>query len=179
MFQILEPVPAMDARARQTIYREYLKLHSELARVQVGCHNDMVMLEKDPNTEEAVAILMATGIPGEKVDFPRHLHTKGEQTICLEGIYGECLEVGENPDDLFEGILTLAKFQEDHPGVVEVLEQDGDKIPVHLGPGAVWVMGNNTKHKPFGFISDGGMLLAQIHWGGPNEILEKAATEPN
>lgn len=179
MFQILEPVPAMDARARRTIYREYVKLHGELTRVQVGCHNDMVMLEKDPNTEEAVAILMATGAPGEEVVFPRHLHTKGEQTICLEGIYGEYLEVGENPDDLFEGSLTLAKFQEDHPGVVEVLDRDGDKIPVHLGPGAVWVMGDNTKHKPFGFISDGGMLLAQIHWGGPNEILEKAAAEPN
>lgn len=179
MFQILEPVPAMDARARQTIYREYVKLHGELARVQVGCHNDMVMLEKDPNTEEAVAILMATGAPGEKVVFPRHLHTKGEQTTCLEGIYGEYLEVGENPDDLFEESLTLAKFQEDHPGVVEVLDRNGDKIPVHLGPGAVWVMGDNTKHKPFGFISDGGMLLAQIHWGGPNEILEKIAAEPN
>src|SRR6185369_1319915 len=125
MFQILEPVPAMDARARRTIYREYLKLHGELTRVQVGCHNDMVMLEKDPKTEEAVAVLVATGTPAEKVDFPRHLHTKGEQTICLEGIYGEYLEAGENPDDLFEGSLTLAKFQEDHPGVVEVLEQEG------------------------------------------------------
>jgi len=179
MFQILEPVPAMDARARQTIYREYVKLHGELTRVQVGCHNDMVMLEKDPNTEEAVAILMATGAPGERVSFPRHLHTKGEHTICLEGIYGEYLEVGENPDDLFEGSLTLAKFQEDHPGVVEVLAREGDKIPVHLRPGAVWVMGDNTNHKPFGFISDGGMLLAQIHWGGPNEILEKIAAEAN
>jgi len=178
MFQILEPVPEMDARARQTIYREYVKNHSELTRVQVGCHNDMVMLEKDPTTAEAVAILMATGAPGDEVVFPLHLHTKGEQTICLEGIYGEYLNADENPDDLFEGSLTLAKFQEDHPGVVKVLDRDGDKIPVHLGPGAVWVMGDNTQHKPFGFMSDGGMLLAQIHWGGPNEILEKNAAEP-
>src|SRR4030095_14421111 len=179
MFQILEPVPAIDARARRTIYREYAKTHSDLTRVQIGCHNDMVMLEKDPKTEEAVAILMATGAPGEKVIFPEHLHTKGEQTICLEGIYGEYLEAGENPDDLFEESQTLTKFQEKHPGVVEVLEREGDKIPVHLGPGAVWVMGDNTKHKPFGFIGSDGMLLAQIHWGGPNEILEKGEAKTN
>lgn len=179
MFQILQPVPAMDVRARRTVYREYVKLHGELTRVQVGCHNDMVMLEKDPNTEEAVAILMATGAPGDRVVFPLHLHTKGEQTVCLEGTYGEYLEASENPDDLFEGSLTLAKFQEDHPGVVEILDRDGDKIPVHLGPGAVWAIGNNTKHKPFGFIGDDGMLLAQIHWGGPTKILETDADKPN
>lgn len=177
MFQILEPVPAIDARARRTIYREYVKSHSELTRIQVGCHNDMVMLEKDPNTEEAVAILMATGAPGDKVEFPLHLHTKGEQTVCLEGIYGEHLEAGENPDDMFAGSLTLAEFQVEHPGVVEVLPPEGDRIPVYLRPGAVWVMGDNTQHKPFGVIGDDGMLLAQIHWGGPNEILEKAAPE--
>jgi hypothetical protein len=172
MFRILDPVPEMDVRARRTVYGEYVKQHSELARVQVGCHNDMVMLEKDPKTEEAVAVLMATGAPGDPVIFPLHLHTKGEQTVCLEGTYGEYLDVGENPDDLFEGSLTLAEFQQQHPGVVTLLEPDGDRIPVHLGPGAVWAIGDNTQHKPFGVIGDGGMLMAQIHWGGPNKILE-------
>lgn len=162
----------MDARARRTVYREYTNLHSELVRVSVGCHSDMVMLEKDPNTEEAVAILKATGTPGEKVIFPRHLHTKGERTICLEGIYGEYLNVGENPDDMFEGSLTLAQFQKEYPGVVEVMDAEGDKVPVHLRPGAQWVMGNQTEHKPFGYTSDDGILLGQIYWGGPNEVLD-------
>jgi hypothetical protein len=172
MFRILDPLPAIDARARRTIYREYVELHSELERVTVGCHNDMVMLEKDPNTQEAVAILKATGSPGEMVAFPRHLHTRGEETICLEGVYGEYLNAGENPDDLFEGSLTLAEFQEKHPGIVEVLDREEDRIPVHLSPGAIWIMGDDTSHKPYGFISGDGMLLAQIHWGGPNKILE-------
>ncbi len=172
MFQILKPLPAIDARARRTVYREYTNLHSELVRVTVGCHNDMVMLEQDPETEEAVAILKATGTPREKVVFPRHLHTKGERTICLEGTYGEYLDVGENPDDMFEGSLTLATFQEEYPGIVEVLDPAGDKIPVHLQPGARWFMGDDTKHKPFGYLSDDGMLLGQVHWGGPNKVLE-------
>jgi len=115
---------------------------------------------------------MATGAPGDPVIFPLHLHTKGEETVCLEGTYGEYLDAGENPDDLFEGSLTLAEFQQKHPGVVTLLEPEGDRIPVHLGPGAVWAIGDNTQHKPFGVIGDGGMLMAQIHWGGPNKILE-------
>ena len=33
-------------------------------------------------------------------------------------------------------------------------------------------MGENRKHKPFGYVGDNGALLAQIRWGGLNEVLE-------
>lgn len=172
MFKILDPLPKIDARARRTVYREYLKTHGELQHVSIGCHNEMIMLESDPDTEEAVAILKAVGSPSGRVVFPRHLHTKGETTICLNGIYGEYLTVNENPDDMFEGSRTLDEFRRLHPGIVQILAPEDNKVPVLLHAGARWMMGDNTEHRPFGFIGEDGLLLGQIHWGGPNKLLE-------
>ena len=173
MFTIHEPVESLDALARRQVYGEFVKQHQSLHTVSVGCHNDMIMLAEDPASGAAVAVLLATGTPGERVIFPKHLHTKGERTICLDGEYGEYLLPGENPDDLFEGSTTLAQFQAAHPGVVELLPAEPDgRIPVKLYLGAHWSMGNQTEHKPFGWVGPRGILLGQIYWGGPNEVTE-------
>lgn len=173
MFKILEPLSALQVKTRREHYLEYIEVHTRLNRISVGCHNEMIILEADQQTQEAEAVLRATAPPGERITFPKHFHSKGEETVCLEGFYGEYLEPGESADDLFEGAVTLKQFQSAHPGVVEVLGAQADgRVPVKLGPGARWSMGDASEHKPFGFASDGGLLLGQIHWGGPNEITE-------
>jgi hypothetical protein len=171
VFTIHPPVERLDALARQRVYGEYIK--QPLRAVAVGCHNDMIMLAEDPQSGAAVAVLLAKGEPGTRIVFPRHLHLKGERTICLDGEYGEYLLPGENPDDLFEGGMTLAAFQRAFPGVVQLLPPEADgKVPVKLGLGAHWSMGDNTEHKPFGWAGPRGLLMGQIYWGGPNEVTE-------
>lgn len=172
MFQIHKPIHVLDAHARRKVYSEFVRAHDDLTSVSVGCHNDMIMLEVVPGTEEAVAVLLAKGRPGDYVVFPQHRHSKGEATICLDGHYGESLAVGENLDDLFEGDMTLARFQSLYPGVVEVLPERDGRIPIKLGIGACWSLGDDTEHKPFGWIGENGVLLGQIYWGGPNQITE-------
>ena len=115
MFQMLTPLPQLEIDARKRVYSEFVERHKELEHVTIGCHNDMIMLATDGETQAAVAVLLAQGQPGDRATFPRHLHTKGEVTICLDGCYGEYLEPGENPDDLFAGDQTLAEFQALYP----------------------------------------------------------------
>ncbi|MDX6612252.1 MAG: hypothetical protein QOD75_1438 [Blastocatellia bacterium] len=172
MFRIFSPIHQIEVAARRRVYKEFIDNHKELTAISVGCHNDMIILEKNQETEESVAILLATGAPGERVVFPKHKHTKGEATVCLEGHYGEYLAADENADDLFEEGMTLGGFMQQYPGVVELGQPEGDKTPVKLGPGARWSMGNDTEHKPFGWTSENNLLLAEIYWGGHNDITE-------
>ncbi len=172
MFRISTPLHQIEVDAHKKVFKEFIDNHRDLTSISVGCHNNMILLTKNDATEEAVAILLATGSPGERVVFPKHKHLKGESTICLEGHYGEHLEAGENANDLFEAGMTLEGFQQQYPGVVELAGAEGTRTPVKLGPGAKWSMGDNTEHKPFGWISENGILLAEIYWGGHNDITE-------
>lgn len=173
MFTLHSPLPALETLARRGVYREHVERHRELQHVTLGCHNDMVMLATDAATGGAVAVLVATGKPGQRVEFPRHRHSKGEWSACLEGHYGEYLVAGADVtrEISFETATTLAQFQREHPGLVELRPAADGKVPVLLGPGAVWSMGEDSVHQPFGYVGPSGLLLAQIRWPGPNEVL--------
>ena len=170
------PIPLSEAKARRAVYHSYLKHNPGLRDIDIGAHNEMIILEPrdtadDEPLGEAVALLKAEGQPDEKVIFPRHSHSGGEKTICLEGTY---LETLSDPEDLiFDHGMSLAAYQKAYPGSINTRMLANGALEVEFNPGATWSMGGLSEHKPGGRIGDNGFLLAQIYWGGANQILEE------
>lgn len=172
------PITLAEAKARREVYHSYLKHNPDLRDIEIGVHNEMIILEPgetgdDDPLAEAVALLKAEGRPDQMVEFPLHSHSQGEKTICLEGTY---LETLSDPADLvFENGMNLASFNQKYPNTIATSEQADGSLEVQLLPGAQWSMGAGSQHKPGGRIGDNGFLLAQIYWAGENQILEEGA----
>ncbi|MFM0336855.1 hypothetical protein [Paraburkholderia fungorum] len=171
MFHIQTPVAQLDVQGRAAIYREYVANHrADLQDVVLGPHNDMIILSVDKATLAKSAVLFAVGSPGDLVQFPLHLHTKGEIQICLDGTYGELLAPDQNIDDLLPWGQTFDSFQTQHPGVVSLGQTTAPGQMLLLAPGAGWNFVSGSQHAPCGWIGQSGYLLAQIYWPGPNEV---------
>ena len=171
MFHLQVPVAPLDAQARARVYLEFVQAHlAALKDVNVGPHNDMILLAVDEGSQATAAVLVATGNPGDRVQFPLHLHCAGEIQVCLEGQYGELLPPDQAVDDIFEWGTTLASFQAQYPGLLTLGEKSAAGQMLVLGPGAGWNFVANTQHAPYGWIGPSGYLLAQIYWPGPNQV---------
>jgi hypothetical protein len=171
MFHVQVPVAPLDVGARARVYREYVQRHiDELTDVNLGPHNDMILLAVDAASHAKAAVLVATGEQGAVVQFPLHLHGAGEIQVCLEGHYGELLPLDQPVDDIFEWGTTLAEFQAQYPDVVTLGEKTAEGQMIVLGPGACWNFVAGSQHAPCGWIGPSGYLLAQIYWPGPNEV---------
>lgn len=171
MFHLQTPIASTEVRARLRAYSELLERHRQLQDIRLGPHNDMIILEEDPATGAQSALLVATGAPGQRVEFPLHRHGAGEIQVCLAGVYGEWLPDDQCVDDLLPWGETLASFAARHPGVVTLGERGPGGQLVRLAPGAGWNFVAGSQHAPCGWIGEDGLLLAQIFWPGPNQVL--------
>jgi hypothetical protein len=121
---------------------------------------------------------VARGNPGDLVKFPLHRHGKGEIQVCLEGTYGELLPPNQRVDDILPWGETLESFQDRYPGVITLGENTSAGQMIKVGPGAGWNFVPTSQHAPVGWIGKNGLLLAQIYWPGPNEILTTDTPPP-
>lgn len=110
----------------------------------------MFILSEDKDTLAKSAALFAVGNPGELVEFPLHLHTKGEIQTCLDGTYDELLPRDQNIDDLFLWGQTFDSFRSQYPGVVTLGPAKADGQMLLLAPGAGWNFVSGSQHAPVG-----------------------------
>jgi hypothetical protein len=93
----------------------------------------------------------------------------------LEGKYGEYLPPNQCIDDIFPWGQTYESFQDQYPGVITFKDApDGQLITMTAGAG--WNFVSGSEHAPVGWIGERGLLMAQIFWPGPNEILPDNTT---
>jgi hypothetical protein len=171
MFHIQVPVAPLEVRARFQVYREFVERHNTLQDIKLGPHNDMIILADDPVSGAQSAVLVAQGKPGDLVKFPLHRHGMGEIQVCLEGIYGELLPLDQCQDDIFPWGETLVSFNVRYPGVIELGPSSAVGLSIKMHPGAAWNFVAASQHAPTGWIGPSGLLLAQIFWPGPNQVL--------